>query len=38
MRAASKAWHNGLADVISEDRSRKSEKSLEKSRKLAVND
>jgi integrase len=37
-KAASKAWRNALADVISEDRSHKNEKSLRKSRKLAVND
>jgi integrase len=37
-KAASKAWCNALADVISEDRARKSEKNLGKSRKLAVND
>jgi integrase len=38
VRAASKAWRTALADVISEDRSRKTEKNLGKSRKLAVND
>jgi integrase len=37
-KAASKAWRNALAGVISEDRSCKSEKNLGKSRKLAVNE
>jgi integrase len=38
MRAASKAWHNALADVITEDRKYKTAQNLGKSRKLAVND
>jgi integrase len=38
VKAASKVWRNALADVISEDRSRKTVKSLEKSRKLVVNE
>jgi hypothetical protein len=38
VRAAANAWRNALADVISEDRSKGSLQSLEKSRKLAVND
>ena len=38
VRAASKVWRNALADVISEDRSRKTGKNLGKSRKLIVND
>jgi integrase len=38
VKAASKVWRNALADVISEDRSRKNAKNLGKSRKLAVND
>jgi integrase len=38
VRAASKLWRNALADVISEDRSRKTGKNLGKSRKLVVND
>jgi integrase len=38
IRAASKAWHNALAETISEGRSSKTAKNLEKSRKLAVND
>jgi integrase len=37
-KAASKLWHNALAEVISEDRFRKPVQNLEKSRKLAVND
>jgi integrase len=37
-KAATKAWRNALRDVIAEDRSRKPVQSLEKSRKLAVND
>jgi integrase len=37
-RAATKAWRNALRDVIAEDRSRSPVQSLEKSRKLAVND
>ena len=37
-KAASKAWRNALADVIAKDRSRKTEKNLEKSRKPAVNE
>jgi integrase len=37
MRAAAKAWHNALAEVIAEDRKNKSPRSLGKSRKLAVN-
>ena len=36
-KAASKVWHNALADVISEDRFRKAAQNLGKSRKLAVN-
>jgi hypothetical protein len=35
MRAASKAWHNALADVITEDRKHKSQQSLGNSRKIA---
>ena len=38
VKAASKVWRNALADVISEDRSRKTTKNLEKSRKLVVNE
>ena len=38
MRAASKAWHNALADVISEDRKHSALQSLSKSIKRAVND
>jgi integrase len=37
VRAASKAWHNALADVIT-DRKHKTAQNLGKSRKLAVND
>jgi integrase len=37
-KAASRVWHNALADVISEDRSHKTVQSLGTSRKLAVND
>jgi integrase len=37
-RAATKAWRNALAEVVSEDRSSKPVQNLEKSRKLAVND
>ena len=37
-KAASSAWRNALAEVIAKDRSRKTLKSLEKSRKLAVNE
>jgi integrase len=37
-KAASKVWHNALAEVISEDRRRKTVQNLGKSRKLAVND
>jgi integrase len=36
-KAASRAWRNALAEVISEDRSGKTLKNLGKSRKLAVN-
>jgi integrase len=36
-KAASRAWRNALAEVISESRSRKSDKNLGKSRKSAVN-
>jgi integrase len=38
LKAASNVWHNALAEAIAEGRSRKSAKSLGKSRKLAVND
>jgi integrase len=37
-KAASKVWHAALAEVISEDRFRKTAQNLGKSRKLAVND
>jgi integrase len=37
-RGASRAWRNALADVISEEQSRKSSQNLSKSIKLAVND
>jgi len=38
MWAASKAWHNAIANVISEDRKNKTPQNLGKSRELAVND
>jgi integrase len=37
-KAASKVWHSALAEVISEDRLRKTAQNLGTSRKLAVND
>jgi hypothetical protein len=37
VRAASKAWHKALADVISDDRKNRTAQNLGKSRKLAVN-
>jgi integrase len=37
VKAASKAWHNALADVISEERKNKNLQNLGKSKKLAVN-
>jgi integrase len=38
MRAAAKAWHNALAEAISEERKSKNSKMLEIARKKAVND
>lgn len=37
-KAASRVWHGALAEVISQDRLRKTPQSIGKSRKLAVND
>jgi integrase len=37
-KAASRTWHNALADIISEGRSQKKSQNLGNSRKLAVND
>jgi integrase len=37
-KAASKVWHSALAEVVSEDRLRKTAQNLGTSRKLAVND